>query len=378
MKRFGQQEIDNILEEKNNGATNKEVAKIFDRSESSIEKLLKRVGFKSNAYMSDDEKKNIINLWEDGLNTVQISEITKRSQTGIERFLKKEGYTDFGKDSVNDEDIKLIHDLYINNKMNAKEVWEHSFKDRFCEQYIERIVKREGFSRGMGRGGYNKFLKHNYFDNIDNPNKAYILGYIFADGGITDNKTLRLECVYSDIELLEFIKSELNSNLDIHRYSREGRNDTVVLYIHSTDIVNSLSKYGIVKGKQAMDIMIPNIDNELMPDFIRGYFDGDGSITHGGHNAPRVSICTTETFGRNMLGCLEFNGIMENLVKSNLVDMSKYNDNIYNVRIHRKQEVINFFNYIYTKNCFKLQRKYDKFIRLIYANTEITENQSVS
>lgn len=26
----------------------------------------------------------------------------------------------------------------------------------------------------------------------------------------------------------------------------------------------------------------------------------------------------------------------------------------------------------------KLQRKYDKFIQLIYANTEITENQSVS
>ena len=46
-------------------------------------------------------------------------------------------------------------------------------------------------------------LNHSYFDVIDTEYKAYILGFIFADGCIVDNfngrqKSLRIEIIETD------------------------------------------------------------------------------------------------------------------------------------------------------------------------------------
>ena len=54
-------------------------------------------------------------------------------------------------------------------------------------------------------------LDENYFDSIDNPNKAYIIGFIYADGSINLKRNLLTICISEkDLEILEFIKKELN------------------------------------------------------------------------------------------------------------------------------------------------------------------------
>ena len=51
-------------------------------------------------------------------------------------------------------------------------------------------------------------LDEKYFDKIDSQNKAYILGFIYADGSINKG-CLNITLSNKDVEILEFIKDEL-------------------------------------------------------------------------------------------------------------------------------------------------------------------------
>lgn len=376
-------EIDSIANMISDGMSVIEVMSKTGRSERTIRRIVETRNLKiKSRLMTKDEKEVIIKLYENGLNTVQISKEIGRCQSTIERFLKKQGYDRFGKEQLSEIELNEIKTLYLEDKLNAQEIWELKFKDKFCKQYIERAIKEMGISRGQGRGSYNKTIVHDYFESIDNENKAYILGYIMADGSVTkDGKTLRLECTSKDVEILEFIKSEINKEANIFEYSREGRNSTNVMTINSIDVVKSLSKYGICENKQSKDIPMPKIDKCLLRHFIRGFFDGDGSITYkigsNGKKYPSISICVTEEFGKQMEEILKTENIITS--ENNMVDMRKYGNNIHNLRITRIEDVRWFYWYLYKDSNFSLKRKKDKMFELIknvfsYANTEITKN----
>ena len=61
-----------------------------------------------------------------------------------------------------------------------------------------------------------KNIKHDYFDSINTPTKAYLLGYYIADGcctlqksKYTINKSIKFSCTEQDIKILQFLKKEL-------------------------------------------------------------------------------------------------------------------------------------------------------------------------
>ena len=55
-------------------------------------------------------------------------------------------------------------------------------------------------------------INETYFSEINTKEKAYILGYLLADGYI-NNSTLEFGCAIADKEILEFIAKELNANI---------------------------------------------------------------------------------------------------------------------------------------------------------------------
>lgn len=313
--------------------------------------------------LTSEEIKQIISLKEQGFNTVQISEMIGRHQTSIERNLKKLGFTDFGKTQVSKDDVKWIKLLYTEGLYQSSDIHKKYYVDTFCSAYIERVIRENGFSRGKN---INRFINHSYFDNIDNPNKAYLLGNIMADASVSNGKTLRMEVSEKDVELLEYAISEISPTNNILKSHREDRHgiDTNYINISSTYMVRSLEKYGVVKRKTYKDIGLPNnIHVKYMRDYIRGYFDGDGTIWKTNKSIPRpqVSFCVTKTFGEDLESFLKSEGIITK-DSNNLIDMSKYGTNIYHLRITRLKDVESFYNYIYyDKNLFCLKRKRDKF-----------------
>lgn len=317
--------------------------------------------------INEEEANKIVFLKKQGYNTVQIGEMVGRNNSTIGKFLKRNGFENNGhKITLTEEEKELIEKEYLVNKNGSRIIWEKHFKDRFAHKFLELYIKDKGFSRGK-RGHFNPNTNGDYFKKIDNENKAYLLGYITADGSVT-GKVLRLECVERDRELIDFAVKEICPTAKVSVSEREGRNNTVYSYLGSVDIVNDLKKYHVIKGKQGANLPMPELDSDLIRHFVRGYFDGDGTVYRRG-NRPSVSFCADEIFANQLSELFGEIGI-----RSSVIDMRKYGSNIFHVRVDNNASTYRLFSYMYDASNFKLDRKYKKYKSLVKnVNTEVTK-----
>lgn len=140
----------------------------------------------------------------------------------------------------------------------------------------------------MGNNSRNRkySLNEHYFEKIDTKEKAYILGFIYADGNLKDTDgyyRLAFSQHPQDREILEYIKNQLNYSGPI-RYDRsqvDKRNGQTYyhdrLQINSKDLIKDLNKHGVMQRKSLI-LKAPLIEQEFIGSFIRGYFDGDGTV----------------------------------------------------------------------------------------------------
>jgi transposase len=140
-----------------------------------------------------------------------------------------------------------------------------------------------------------------YFDEIDTDMKAYFLGYLAADGCITHNDggwCMRLKLKADDIEILEVLRQELETESPIGReINRSLGKDfpQVRLCVASADLCEALIRHGITPRKSATLEPPKGVPNHLLHHFVRGFFDGDGSVlySHRGKSYLRTDFCGT-------------------------------------------------------------------------------------
>lgn len=122
------------------------------------------------------------------------------------------------------------------------------------------------------------FIDDNLFENIDNEYKAYILGYMYADGNSHDGA---FQATSTDLDILEKMKYCLKFSGKI-RIARTHENGNIYynLYCRCSKICYDLNEKGCPERKS---LILKFPDESILPKhlthhFIRGYFDGDGSI----------------------------------------------------------------------------------------------------
>lgn len=196
------------------------------------------------------------------------------------------------------------------------------------------------------------------FETIDTEEKAYWLGFLYADGsvGSTDNR-IELGLAEKDAGHIEkfrdFIgipnKISYRPNTKSYRYS-----------FKSIPCKADLIKQGCVP-KKSLILEFPTeqqVPKELIRHFIRGYFDGDGWFT----NTPgcfQVGIIGTENFIKGFLDSIE----IEN--KSNKIFDVHREDGAKRYVFGAYQDVLNFLNWIYKDSNIYLDRKYDHYLDFI-------------
>lgn len=124
----------------------------------------------------------------------------------------------------------------------------------------------------MKRKEYN----HSYFESIDTEDKAYFLGFLYADGSIVTNKrnSLYLKIHPKDEHILkDFIKC-IDGEMKIWKQKNR---DICQILISGKKIIQDLIRHGLHQNK-TFSLKYPDIPIELERHFIRGYFDGDGCI----------------------------------------------------------------------------------------------------
>lgn len=130
-------------------------------------------------------------------------------------------------------------------------------------------------------------LNFNYFKKWS-PKMAYILGYIFAEGNINISKNRghrrALQIESKDKDILYFINKELGKNIyptyrkRVRKKRKNPIQESFYITICSKEIINDLITLGVSAGKKSEKIKFPSLPEKYTEYFIKGYFDGDGSI----------------------------------------------------------------------------------------------------
>lgn len=111
------------------------------------------------------------------------------------------------------------------------------------------------------------------FDKIDTPEKAYWLGFIFADGYVSDRNVFEVALAIKDLSHLQKLKQFLGISNPIKITTQSCR-----LYVTDKEFVRNLNKHGVVPRKSLV-LTYPLIDATFDKAFMMGYFDGDGSLS---------------------------------------------------------------------------------------------------
>ena len=310
---------------------------------------------------TEEEKNNILQLHNDGLLNREIAEIFDTSNTMIARLLRSMNI-ESRHPLLTEERILEIKDCY--NKYHNKSVVARIMK---CgTDTISKILKDSGIDPTPVYILRRKYeIDDNYFEKIDTQNKAYALGIIFADGSISKNENyITISLQERDKSVLDALNSEYGGNrkLTFINYNNKNSNwqNQYMLSVSSEKMKKDLMKYGAVPNKSLVLRFPNNISSEFIPHFIRGYYDGDGSLSK---NEDRCTIISTEDF------CVRLSEIVRSELNVNSSIMYCHNRHDKPTRtfqIAGKNQVKKFLDWIYKDANIFLERKYNLYISKYY------------
>lgn len=127
-----------------------------------------------------------------------------------------------------------------------------------------------------------------YFNQVDTPMKAYLLGLLAADGWVSPRNRVCLSLVSYDRSAVELLRDEVSPATRLKDY-RVNTSDMVSFGVQSAELAAGLAKYGVTPAKTHTLMWPELLPEELAGSFVGGYFDGDGSLGAGG-GYPRWAI----------------------------------------------------------------------------------------
>lgn len=208
--------------------------------------------------------------------------------------------------------------------------------------YCSRFLKFSG--RRNPNCKYN--FDDNYMSSIDTERKAYFLGWIASDGSISPKGTISFNIHKKDRYILDELRDLICTEIPL-KLNDENK---ITLSINSKQMTQDVCRYlSIEPGKKDSIVQFPKLDDtQLSWDFLRGYFDGDGSVNCSSSGYPRCSITSNSQM---MLESIKkFSGYPCYISKNN-IEWGGIN-------------VLDFLGRLYKDSSIYLKRKYDKFVSI--------------
>lgn len=273
-------------------------------------------------------------------------------------------------------------------------IWSEELYDRAIKLYgngqtlnkisYDLLVTPQGLSKGLKKkeiemrtySDSNRKYKRNseYFDNINTPNKAYVLGLIYADGNnyiYRKKHCLTISLQEDDYELLERVRQELEYEGSLRLSPLHDKNPNYknhyILSIVDIHLCEQLKKIGVVERKSLVLEFPTFLRPDLIRHFVRGYFDGDGSNFYDYTNNKMIA-CVTGT--REFI--LSLSKILESIYVNHSIAHPKQSkdSNTYVLKTNANLSSFKFLSWIYQDCDIKMQRKYQRYLDFceIYQN----------
>ena len=252
-----------------------------------------------------------------------------------------------------DEQVAYIINKYLNENYTLKQLG----KEFNCSYpTIRNLLNKHKIKSRGNKQGYPR--DEFYFNKIDTEEKAYWLGFLYADGCVHSNN-YEISVNITDKEHIEKFKAAIQAfNHNITEIQDKRFQNAKTLYqfsIKDKQLHQDLIKWGCIPQKSLLINKIPNIPRDYVSHFLRGYFDGDGSLHYlRGTNNYRISFVGTKDF---------LNDIQKEL-QTNVSLQSNIAGKAYVLQIAGRRQIERILNYLYnnSKENNRLNRKYQKYL----------------
>lgn len=321
--------------------------------------------------LSEEQVNKIIELYRSGLSYVNIQNATGIDANKVKRTLKEynvqlrphKSGNEIRRSFTADEEKEIV-------KLYNEGVGVTTITKIFnCSPIPTRnlLVKNGVKLRNAEEAQkyHKKGINENYFDNIDNQDKAYILGFLFADGsnyiiGSNGKKEyhIKLTLKSDDAYILERIKEKMGveRKIQINIRKSDGR-AYASLEIKCKHMSLRLKELGVVQNKTFITKFPEYLQDDLIPHFVRGLMDGDGCIAK--------SLKTIQFAGSRDMMC----GLVRQFEKclgfsAHIVDI-KHSPGISSIAIARKEYKVKLLKWLYNDADLKLERKYNLGLQIL-------------
>lgn len=329
--------------------------------------------------LTNNQKQEIINLYQSGLGSDTIAKQFNIHPNSVLKILKKAGIDrrPIVRKKIQITDEPKIVEMYQQG-LSAPEIAEHF---NVAHTLILRYLEKNGIDRRSAEECHRIYpIREDFFDVIDTQEKAYFLGFLYADGG--NNKEanfVRIDLARKDKDILEKLASLIYLENPLQHIKNQDRKKeykgqevvyhTSYFNINSKHICHKLEELGCPATKSLI-ITFPEwlINPELQRHFIRGYYDGDGgvSLTDVKKRGATTKIISTIGF------CQSIKNIIEAQTKIQFGE--PYNDienkNVYSIHLCGNRTIVHFLNWLYKNSTIHLDRKYELYKKLLEKNIE--------
>lgn len=238
--------------------------------------------------------------------------------------------------------------------------------------YLEEI----GVKTLVGNHYRKYFHNFDFFENIDTEEKAYWLGFMFADGYIVDNTgskvaygedSIGITLAEEDKDHLLKFKESIQATNPLTVEKRTVGQNTWRILLKGQKTADDLIAHGCYKKKSHILEPPKGVPDEFIWDFIRGFFDGDGSLTKTKTNKPDHYI-----YGINITTTLPMAEWLRNIYGNGSIVHDKRTEFTYYYSLGGCLQVKDFCEKMYNNCTIYLDRKLERFSEFL---SEYGENR---
>lgn len=271
---------------------------------------------------------------------------------------------------ITQEEKDGMINLYINGSSATKAAATYGLSSECCS--------REAKKRGLEVRNNSKYeINDSIFEKIDTEEKAYWLGFIAADGNVTNQGALSVELKKSDLSHIEKFKNFCGSSHPITLHSNslhfggkksKKKFESYRIVIGNRKICNDLKELGVLPRKSfSFNPPLNMVPEHLHSHFWRGMFDGDGCISKTLDSKNKKTVIWMINLVGNRFVIEKFQKYISKYTRCEASIISKYNENeetccISSAGLELIKEILEL---LYSEANIFLDRKYNLYLECL-------------
>ena len=266
----------------------------------------------------------------------------------------------------NDKQIEYIIHTYSNNKDESSV----TIANRFGVTYpiIKKVLKKHDIkTKDLKTFRQIYDIDEDFFETINTEEKAYWLGFLYADGVINEKENLvRINLQAGDFEHLNKFRKSISSNHPLKETTKRTEHkiyNGAYIAIKNSKMCKDLISKGCIQNKSLI-LKFPSqetVPKELLVYFVRGYIDGDGCITY---SLKRGKTRSRKVYKISVIGTKDVITNIKSVLGVNPKIAKEKGNNYYSLYIGGNKQVEKIGDLLYKDSKVFLDRKYKKYLEM--------------